>query len=117
MNDDPVCRLWQSTPAGAERDMTQMLETIQKKARAFHRMIFWRDAREIGTAVVMVPIFVYVAIQTRPTPFVSAGFVLAAVSFLFIAGWLWRSRRGAGPAPEESVAAFQSGKPSPKWPR
>ena len=77
MNDDPVCRLWQSTPAGAERDMTQMLETIQKKARAFHRMIFWRDAREIGTAVVMVQIFVYVAIQTRPTPFVSAGFVLA----------------------------------------
>jgi len=107
MNDDPVCRLWQSAPAGAERDTTQMIEAIQKKARAFERMIFWRDAREIGVAVLMVPIFVYEAIQARPAPFVAAGFIFAAVCFLFIAGRLWWSRRGGPrPAPEESVAAY-----------
>jgi hypothetical protein len=107
MNDDLVCRLWQSTPAGAERDTTQMLETIQKRARAFQRTIFWRDAREIGVAAVMVPICIYVAIQARPAPLMSAGFLLTAVSCLFIAGWLWRSRRGAPlPAPEDSVTAY-----------
>lgn len=107
MNEDPVCRLWQSTPAGAERDTTQMLEAIQNKARAFQRTIFWRDAREIGASAVMVPIFAYVAIQARPCPLMSAGFILMAVSCLFIAGWLWRSRRGGPqPAPEDSVAAY-----------
>lgn len=107
MNDDPVCRLWQSTPAGAGKDTTQMLEAIQKKARAFERTIFWRDAREIGTSVVMVPIFVWVAIQAWPAPFVSAGFLLTAASCLFIAGRLWRSHRGGRqPAPEDSVAAY-----------
>jgi uncharacterized protein involved in response to NO len=107
MKDDLICRLWQSTPAGPERDAMQMLETIRKKARAFQRTIFWRDAREIGAAALMVPICVYVAIHTRPSPLMSAGFFLTAASCLFIALWLWRSRRGAPrPAPEESVAAY-----------
>jgi uncharacterized protein involved in response to NO len=107
MKDDLICRLWQSTPAGPERDAMQMLETIRKKARAFQRTIFWRDAREIGAAALMVPICVYVAIHTRPSPLMSAGFFLTAASCLFIALWLWRSRRGAPrPAPEESVAAL-----------
>jgi len=107
MNEDPVCRLWQSTPAGEGKDAMQMLEAIQKKARAFQRTIFWRDAREIGAAAVMVPICVCVAIQARPAPLMSAGFLLTAASCLFIAGWLWRSRRGVSePAPEESVNAY-----------
>ncbi len=107
MNDDPVCRLWQSTPAGVERDTMQMLDMIQKKARAFQRTIFWRDTREIGTAAVMVPILIYEAIRSRPSPLTSAGFILAALSCLFIAGWLWRSRRGVPqPALDDSVAAY-----------
>jgi hypothetical protein len=106
MNDDPVCGLWQSTPAGVERNPTQMLDAIRKKTRAFERTIFWRDAREIGTALVMTPIFVYVAIQTRPDPLISAGFLFTAVVFLFIAGRLWWSRRGPRPAPEESVTSY-----------
>jgi hypothetical protein len=109
MNDDPVCGLWQSAPAGVERDATQMLDAIRKKARAFERTIFWRDAREIGTALLMVPVFVYVAIQARSNPLMSAGLALTAVSCLFIAGRLWWSRRGnPQPTPEESVAAYGS---------
>jgi len=107
MNDDPVCRLWQSTPAGTERDTAQMIKAIQEKARTFQRTIFWRDAREIGAAAVMVPGAVIMAIRARPASLVSAGFLLMAVSCLFIAGWLWRSRRGVSrPAPEDSVAAY-----------
>ena len=107
MNDDPVCRLWQSTPAGVEGDTMKTLETIRKKARAFERTIFWRDTREIGVAMVMVPIFVYVAIRSRPSPLTCAGFILTALSCLFIAAWLWRSRRGAPrPAPDDNVAAY-----------
>jgi hypothetical protein len=109
MNDDPVCSLWQSTPAGAERDAKQMLELIRKKARAFERTIFWRDAREIGAALLMVPLFVYVAIQARPAPLMSAGLMFTALCCLFIAGRLWRSRRvNPRPAPEDSVAAYGS---------
>jgi hypothetical protein len=107
MNDDPVRSLWQSTPKETDKDMTQMIDAIQRRAKAFHRTIFWRDVREIGAAVVVVPIFVYVAIQARPSPLISGGFFLLAASCLFIAGWLYRSRRGGPkPAPEESVAAY-----------
>ena len=83
-----------------------MIETIRKRARAFQRTIFWRDAREIGAAALMVPVAVYVAVQSRPSPLMSTGFALMALSGLFIAGWLWRSRRGPKAAPEESVAAY-----------
>jgi hypothetical protein len=107
MNDDPICGLWQSTPAGPERDMTEMIETIRKRARAFERTIFWRDVREIGVALVMVPVFVWVAIQAQASPLLFAGFMLLAASNLFIAGRLWWSRHGSPrPAPEESVAAY-----------
>lgn len=107
MNDDPVCRLWQSAPEGADNDMQKMLEVIQKKAKSFNRAIYWRDAREITVALPMAMLFFYSGFTTLPRPLISAGFYLAALSCLFIAGWLWRSRRlHSRAAPDQSVAAY-----------
>lgn len=105
--EDELLRLWQSASAGGQKDAAETIATIRKKTRAFDRVIFWRDVREIGTAAMMVVVFTYVAYMSRPRPLLSAGFVLGGASCLFIVGWLWRSRRaGPKPVPEESVSAY-----------
>lgn len=61
---DDFQEAWQTQPARTRVtiDADLLLKEVQRNAQAFATMIFWRDVREVGVALVMVPLWVFLGI-------------------------------------------------------
>jgi hypothetical protein len=87
MNPDDFKQAWQTqSQTRLTIDAELLLKEVQRNQRSFTAMIFWRDVREVGTALLMVPLWFYLGVKlslpwtwylTVPVLVWIAGFMLA----------------------------------------
>lgn len=87
MSCDEVQRIWQSQ-AGAALNAEQLPEALQRHDRSFNRMIFLRDLREIGVALVLIPVWIAMGIAI-PSPWT---WYLEIPALAWIAGFMFFDR-------------------------
>jgi hypothetical protein len=65
MNPDDLKKVWQtpSTPGRLTIDTGLLLNEVRRNEQSFRATIFWRDAREVGIAFVLVPVWAYMGIK------------------------------------------------------
>ena len=104
MNPDPYQEAWkmQSSDARLEVDADRLLAEVREGERAFATMIVFRDAREVGVSLVMIPIWIVMGVKMA----------LPWTWYLVIPGLVWiaafmlvdrRRQRRKRPAPGESL--------------
>src|SRR5438105_11766410 len=67
MDPDDLKQVWQ-TPAAPGRvtiDAAMLVNEVRRSERLFRAMIFWRDVREVGIALVMVPVWIRLGLYGR----------------------------------------------------
>jgi hypothetical protein len=88
MNPDEYKRAWQTQAAQPRLtiDAELLLQEVRRNQRYFTAIIFWRDVREVGVALLMVPLWLYMGVKlslpwtwylTVPGLLWIAGFMLA----------------------------------------
>jgi hypothetical protein len=88
MNPDPLKPAWQAQPRPAI-NAEQFLAEVRSNSRQFAATIFWRDVREVGLSLLMVPLWVYLGV-TFALPWT---WYLIVPSLLWVAGFLLADRR------------------------
>jgi len=88
MNPDNFQQAWQtqSSQTRLTIDAELLLKEVRRNQRQFTATIFWRDVREVGTALLLVPLWFYLGVKlslpwtwylTVPALVWIAGFMLA----------------------------------------
>jgi hypothetical protein len=88
---DELKQAWQTQPSRARLtvDAELLLNEIKRNQQYFAAVIFWRDFREIGVGLVMIPLWIYLGIrQSLPWTW-----YLAVPAFLWIDGYMLADRR------------------------
>src|SRR5262245_25454936 len=91
MKFDELQKAWQSEGAQARLtvDADLLLKEVQRNHRLFAATIFCRDAREIGVALVLIPIWILLGIHwTLPWTW-----YLCVPALLWIAGFMYADRK------------------------
>ncbi|MBL8848274.1 MAG: hypothetical protein JNG89_01260 [Planctomycetaceae bacterium] len=88
MNPDEFQRIWQSQ-AGPALDSEKLAAALRRHDQAFTRMIFLRDVREIGVALVMIPVWIALGVATS-SPWT---WWLEIPALLWVAGFMYADRR------------------------
>lgn len=100
MDPDHLKRAWQegAEQARLEVDAERLLAEVRRKERCFAVAIFWRDVREVGVSLLLVPLWIYLDVRH------SAHWTshLAIPAFLWIAGFMLVDRRRHGRRPPET---------------
>ncbi len=66
-----------------------LLKEVQRNQRQFSAIIFWRDVREVGVALVLAPIWIYLGIRLS----LPWAWHLSVPAMLWIAGFMLVDRR------------------------
>ena len=100
MNPDDYKQLWraQSSRIRLTIDADLLVQEVQRNQRYFTAMIFWRDVREVGVSLLLVPVWVYLGVKSA-LPWT---WYLAAPALLWIAGFMLADRMRHKPQPTES---------------
>jgi hypothetical protein len=97
VNFEELQSAWQSQGAPSltlKADL--VLKEVEHNRRHFLRTIFWRDVREVGTAVVLAPVFFYWAITFRDWMTCLPGLACLGVAiFMLVDRWLQRKKQAA----------------------
>src|SRR5271166_1787122 len=66
MDPDILKQAWktQSSQSRLSVDAEQLLKDLERKARCFTTGIFWRDVREVGVALALVPLWCYLGVKS-----------------------------------------------------
>jgi hypothetical protein len=91
MSPDDLKRAWQAqTPDSLLRlDPELLLNEIRRKQRSFAATIFWRDVREVGVSLLLVPWWLYLGVrQSLPWTW-----YLMVPVLLWVAGFMLVDRR------------------------
>lgn len=61
MNPDPLKQAWQTQASHGRLliDADLLLQEVRRNERHFAAVVFWRDVREVGTALLLVPVWIY----------------------------------------------------------
>jgi hypothetical protein len=79
-------------------DHRLLLEEVRRKQRDFDATIFWRDVREVGTCLLMLPLWLYLGVrQSLPWTWYLMVPALLWVAGFMLAGRVRHSRRPPGP--------------------
>jgi hypothetical protein len=99
MNDDNLKQAWRGQPSGARLtiDADLLLKEVQRNERYFAAMIFWRDVREVGTSLVLIPVWFYLGARNG-SPWT---YYLTVPVLLWVAGFLLADRMRHNPRPPE----------------
>lgn len=91
MNDDPLQQAWQSQPAEAPSvdNVDAMLIQLRQQQDKFQKQIFWRDFREVGTGIILIPVWIVMGVQGS----LPVTWYLAVPAMLWIAGYMLYQRR------------------------
>jgi len=67
MNPDELKQIWQQPPAQGRLmvDAEMLLREVRRNDSWFRTTIFWRDAREVSIAVVMLPVWLWMGIALK----------------------------------------------------
>jgi len=67
MNDDEIREAWHSQvpPGRVVIDVDLVLNEVKRNQRQFTTMLFWRDVREVGVALVLVPVWIVLGVTFR----------------------------------------------------
>jgi hypothetical protein len=86
MNPDNFKQAWQtqSSQAHLAIDAELLLEQVQRNQRHFIATIFWRDVREIGTSLLMVPLWFYLGSKFS----LPWSWYLSVLALMWIAGFM-----------------------------
>ena len=70
MTFDDLQKSWQSQQCSYKLtiDSDMLLKEVKRNKKSFTSAIFWRDVREIGCAVLLVPVFLYFGIKDSLWP-------------------------------------------------
>jgi hypothetical protein len=102
MSRDKLQTCWQSQDWQIDPD--NLTESMQRLDRSFSRTIFLRDVREIGVALVLIPVWIVMGIYL-PSPWT---WWLEIPALVWVAGFMFIDRRRqqrAAPAPGASLRA------------
>lgn len=103
MNPDDFKQAWrtQSSQARLTIDPDLLLNEVRRNQRRFAAIIFCRDVREVGVALLMVPVWIYLGIRWS-SPWT---WYLTVPALLWIAGYMLadRVRHRRPPEPGESL--------------
>jgi hypothetical protein len=102
--DDELKQAWQSQafPKRLTLDAGLVLNEVRRNERQFAAAIFCRDVREIGVALLLVPVWIYLGIKTQ-SPW---SWYLVIPTLLWIAGFMMVDRvrqRRRQPAPADTL--------------
>ena len=100
MNPDNLKEAWRAQTSQTRLIIHAdlLLNEVRRNERSFKAMIFWRDVREIGIALVMVPVWFYLG-ATHALPWTWYAMVPA---MLWIAGFMLVDRRRHKQHPPEA---------------
>ena len=90
MNPDDLRPAWQgqSSQTRLTTDPEQLLEDLRRKERHFAATIFWRDVREVGVCLLMIPLWIFLGIRNA-LPWT---WYLSVPAMLWIAGFMLADR-------------------------
>jgi Flp pilus assembly protein TadB len=95
MTFNELQKTWQKETTGPKLaiDSDLLLREVKRNKEAFDSAIFWRDFREVGTAVILVVVFLYGAFKSGERIWVAGSFVVLAITCLFVAVFFLVDRR------------------------
>jgi hypothetical protein len=90
MDPDEFKQAWQSQTSQTRLmvDAELLLEEVRHKELSFTRTIYWRDIREVGVSLLMVPVWIYLGVK-QALPWT---WYLMVPAFLWIAGYMLADR-------------------------
>src|SRR6478609_5413436 len=97
MNPDDFQQAWRSQASQTRLmvDADLLLEDVRRRQLMFTRTILWRDVREVGVSLLMVPVWIYLGVkQSLPWTW-----YLMVPVFLWIAGYMLADRMRHGQQP------------------
>ena len=91
MNPDDLKQAWksQASNAGPAIDAELALQEVRRNQRAFDATLLWRDVREVGVSLLMVPLWLVLGIKFS-LPWT---WYLTVPGLLWIAGFMLADRR------------------------
>src|SRR5262245_18995698 len=86
MDPDSFKQAWQTQTSQARLtiDAELLLKEVRRNQRYFTAMIFWRDVREVGISLLMVPVWLYLGVK-HSSPWT---WYLTVPALLWIAGYM-----------------------------
>ncbi|WP_165067203.1 hypothetical protein [Paludisphaera rhizosphaerae] len=86
MNPDDLKQVWrdQSSQTRLTVDPAVLVDEVRRYGRSFDAMIFWRDAREVGVALIMIPLWAYLGFQAA----LPWSWYLMIPAFAWVAGYM-----------------------------
>jgi hypothetical protein len=86
MDPDNLKQAWQTQISRTRLtiDADLLVSELRRNQQYFAAMIFWRDVREVGVSLLMVPVWIYLGIRQSP-PWT---WYLGVPALLWIAGYL-----------------------------
>lgn len=105
MNLDPFKQAWQSQQSQPRLtiDAELLLKEVQRNQRTFAAVIFWRDVREVGIALTMVPFWIFMGVKLH-LPWT---WFLMVPSLLWVAGFMLVDRMRHKPQPHEPAESLR----------
>jgi len=90
MNPDDFQQAWQTQTSQTRLtiDAELLLKEVRRNQRHFTATIFWRDVREVGTALLMIPLWIYMGVKLS-LPWT---WFLAVPAMVWIAGFMLADR-------------------------
>jgi hypothetical protein len=97
MSPDPLQQAWQAqaAPARLTLDADRLLAEVRRNHRALDAVIFWRDVREVGVSVLLIPVWILMGVCLA-LPFT---WYLTVPVLVWIAGFLLMDRLRHRPPP------------------
>src|SRR3954465_8677894 len=100
MDPDKLKQAWQTQTSQTRLtiDAELLVKEVRRNQQHFPATIFWRDVREVGISLLMVPLWVYLGIR-QSSPWT---WYLTVPALLWIAGYMLADRLRHKRQPEES---------------
>src|SRR4051812_14855815 len=97
MNPDPLQRAWQAQGDRTRLviDADRLLAEVRRNQRWLTAVIFWRDVREVGVCLLLLPVWIVVGVQLH-LPWTWS---LTTPALVWIAGYLLADRLRPGRRP------------------
>ena len=100
MNPDPMKQAWQTQSSHGRLliDADLLLQEVRRNQRHFAAVIFWRDVREVGTALLLAPAWIYLGARwSLPWTWYLMVPVLLGIAGFMLLDRLRHTRRAAEP--------------------
>ena len=90
MNSDSLKEAWlaQTSQTRLTIDADLLLKEVRRNQKSLNAMIFWRDVREVGTSLLMVPVWFYLGAK-HSLPWM---WYLGVPALLWVAGFMLADR-------------------------